>query len=132
MAEDESEAEMGMEKKRVAKKKKRGPVWELRLYIANATARSTLATENLQSLCEKYLHGLYRLTIIDLMKRPELARADEILATPTLVRVRPEPQRTVIGSLSDPQNVLKALEMGVPPEKLVSLVSHVGSPIASA
>lgn len=122
---------MGMEKKRVAEKKI-GPVWELGLYIADATARSVLATENLQSLCEKYLHGQYRLTIIDLMKRPELARADEILATPTLVRVRPEPQRTVFGSLSDSQNVLKGLQIGVQPEKLVSPVSHVGSAIASA
>ena len=108
--------------KRVAKKK--SPAWELRLYIADTTPRSLLALGNLQSLCEQYLRGQYRLTIIDLVKEPGMARQDEILATPTLVRVLPEPQKTVIGSLSDTERVLRALELGDEPEKLVRLFSR--------
>lgn len=117
-------------KKRVTKKK--APVWELRLYVADTTARSVLATENLQNFCEQYLQGQYRLTIIDLVKQPGMARQDEILATPTLVRVLPGPQKTVVGSLSDTERVLRALELTGQPEKLAALISRAGPQVGSA
>jgi circadian clock protein KaiB len=136
MAMHERKAAMKTGKRRVAKKKraakKKAPVWELRLYVADTTARSVLATENLQSLCEQYLSGQYRLTIIDLVKKPELAREHEIMATPTLVRVFPGPEKTVIGSLSDTARVLRALELGNQPEKLVSDLSRAGVQVGSA
>lgn len=82
---------------------------ELRLYVANTTARSVLARANLRSLCEQYVRGPYQLTIIDLAKEPEKAREDEVLAIPTLVRVFPGPPKSVVGCLSDSERVLKAL-----------------------
>lgn len=107
-------------------------MWEMRLYVADTTARSVLATENLQSLCEQYLSGQYRLTIIDLVKQPELAREHEIMATPTLVRLFPGPEKTVIGSLSDTARVLRALELGNHPDKLVSDLSRAGVQVGRA
>lgn len=106
--------------------------WDLRLYVAGTTARSTLATENLQKLCDHYLRGQYRLRVIDLMKSPKLARKHQILMTPSLVRVHPGPEKTLVGTLSDPQSLLKALEMGVRPETLISLLSRAGSRIGNA
>lgn len=94
--------------------KRKGPLWELRLYIADSSPRSLLATGNLRSLCEQYLQGQYRLTIIDIIKAPAVARRDEILATPTLVRMLPGPQKTVIGSLTDAASVVRALELDQP------------------
>ena len=85
--------------------------WELRLYVADTTPRSVLAQENLRSFCDKFLQGNYRITIIDIVREPEQARKNEILATPTLVRVLPQPQRVLIGSLSDAQRVIRALEL---------------------
>ena len=99
------------EKKKTAVSKKRSSVWQLHLYVAGSTARSVLASGNLQRLCDQYLKGHYRVTVIDIVKQPELARDSQILATPTLVRVVPGPQKTVIGCLSDTQRVLKALQM---------------------
>ncbi|MGZ4732445.1 MAG: circadian clock KaiB family protein [Terriglobales bacterium] len=94
---------------RVAKKagvaKKTGPVWELHLYVADHTPRSMLATENLQSSCQQYLAGRHRVTIIDIGKQPAVAREHEILAMPTLIRVLPGPEKTVVGSLSDTERV---------------------------
>jgi circadian clock protein KaiB len=92
----------------------------------------SVATENLQSLCEQYLSGQYRLTIIDLLKEPELAREHEIMATPPLVRVFPGPQKTVIGSLSDTARMLRALKLGDHPEHLASDLSHAGIQVGSA
>ncbi len=117
------------QKSKVAKKKK-AAVWELRLYVADTTARSMLATGNLQRLCQRYLQGRYRVSVIDILKQPELARAHEILATPTLVRVLPGPKKTVIGCLSDTERVLKALQMGDEQEQLVPLLA--GIPIGHA
>jgi circadian clock protein KaiB len=123
-------------KQRVARKKrgaqKGSHVWELRLYVADTTAWSVLATANLQSLCEQYLRGEYRLTVIDLVKKPDLAREHEIMATPTLVRVSPGPEKTIIGTLSDTARVLQALELGNQPEDLVSGFSRVGVHVGSA
>ncbi len=104
--------------------KKPNSLWELRLYVADTTPRSVLAQGNLQSLCEQYLRGQYRLTIIDLVKEPGMARQDEILATPTLVRVLPEPQETFIGNLSVTRRGLRALEAEGEAEKLAALFSR--------
>jgi circadian clock protein KaiB len=121
---------MKTRRKRAGKRKR--PVWELRLYVADTTPRSVLATGNLQSFCEQYLHGQYRLTIIDLVKQPEFARRDEILATPTLVRVLPGPRKTLLGTLSDPQRVLQALELEIQPEDLTPWLSGAGIPVGRA
>lgn len=97
----------------------------MHLYIADTTARSILASGNLQRLCDQYLKGHYRVTVIDIVKEPELAREHEILATPTLVRVVPGPPKTVIGCLSDTERVLKALQMDNQPGQLTPLITTV-------
>lgn len=123
-------------KKRVPTKKRtanqRVVVLELRLYIADTSARSVLAKANLHSLCQKYLRGRCRVTVIDLVKEPDLARRDEILAIPTLVRVFPGPSRMVIGCLSDKDRVLKALELDRLPDEVESLPALGISPMGSA
>jgi circadian clock protein KaiB len=117
---------MKVKEKRVAKRRrsaeKKAPTWELHLYVADTTARSILATGNLQRLCEQYLKGNYRVTVIDIVKAPESAREHQILATPTLVRVLPGPEKTVIGCLSDTERVLQALQIANP-EQLISQVA---------
>jgi circadian clock protein KaiB len=107
-------------------------VLELRLYIADTSAKSVLAKANLKSLCQKYLRGRCRVTVIDLVKEPDLARRDEILAIPTLVRVFPGPSRMVIGCLSDKDRVLKALQLDRLPDEVESLPALGISPIGSA
>ena len=109
-------------KKKISAGKKRAPVWQLHLYVADTTPRSILASGNLQRLCDQYLAGHYRVTVIDIVKEPELAREHEIVATPTLVRVVPGPPKTVIGCLSDTERVLKALQMDSQPEQLTPLI----------
>lgn len=103
---------------------KKVPDWELQLYVADTTPRSVLATENLQSFCDQYLPGRCRITIIDIVNEPALAREREILATPTLIRVLPGPEKTVVGSLSDTGRVLRAFDLGDQPEKMASLLSR--------
>ena len=88
----------------------------LRLYVANSNPRSQLARANLSTFCERYLERGYRVQIIDIVRDPESAFQNDILATPTLVRVQPCPQKTVIGALSDPSLVLRALDL---PEQAV-------------
>ncbi len=83
----------------------------LRLYVANSNPRSQLARTNLQTLCDCYLERGYRVQIIDILRDPDAAFRDDILATPTLVRASPTPQKTLIGSLSDPASVLRALDL---------------------
>lgn len=110
-------------KKKAPLRKKRATVWQLHLYVADTTARSILASGNLQRLCDQYLKGHHRVTIIDIVKEPELAREQEILATPTLVRVAPGPRKTVIGCLSDTERVLKALQMDGASSQLTPLIA---------
>ena len=117
-------------KKRAAKR--RGPVWKLYLYIANTTPRSVLAMENVKSLCEQYLRGHYRLKIIDIFIDQTSARQEDILATPTLVRSSPEPRKILVGSLSETERVLRALELSDEPEKVRSLLSRSTSKVGSA
>jgi circadian clock protein KaiB len=87
------------------------PEWQLRLYVAGTTARSVAALENLRRLCETHLAGRYSIEVIDLLVNPKLAKGDQILAVPTLVRKVPEPKRKIIGDLSDEERVLVGLDV---------------------
>lgn len=80
--------------------------FDLRLYVAGQTARSLAALANLQKICDEHLEGRYRIEVIDLLERPQLARGDQILALPTLVRKLPPPIRKLVGDLSDTERVL--------------------------
>ena len=88
-----------------------GDFWELRLYVAGQTARAMTAFANLKKLCEEHLQGKYRIEVIDLLKNPQLAKGDQILAVPTLVRKLPEPVRKIIGDLSNTERVLVGLDL---------------------
>jgi len=85
--------------------------WNLRLYVAGQTPRSITAFQNLQNICEQYLKGKYHIEVIDLMENPTLARGDQILAIPTLVRKLPQPIRKIIGDLSNTERVLVGLDI---------------------
>jgi circadian clock protein KaiB len=85
--------------------------WNLRLYVAGQTPRSLSAFKNLKEICEEYLKGKYHIEVIDLMENPTLARGDQILAIPTLVRKLPQPIRKIIGDLSDAERVLVGLDI---------------------
>jgi circadian clock protein KaiB len=87
--------------------------WHLRLYTAGQSPKSLIALANLTTLCEEHLAGQYEIEIVDLVERPELARSDDILAIPTLVRRLPPPLRKVIGDLSNTQRVLVGLRLDV-------------------
>jgi circadian clock protein KaiB len=83
-----------------------GDFWDLRLYVAGQTPKSVAALANLKKFCEENLAGKYRIEVIDLVQNPKLARTDQILAIPTLVRRLPAPMRKIIGDLSDRERVL--------------------------
>ncbi len=85
--------------------------YELRLYVAGQTPRAAAAFANLERICEEHLKGKYRIEVIDLLKDPKLAKGDQILAVPTLVRKLPEPVRKIIGDLSDTERVLVGLDL---------------------
>ncbi len=85
--------------------------WELRLYVAGNTPKSLAAFDNLKKICEEHLKGQYRIEIIDLLKNPQLARGDQIIAIPTLVRKLPEPLKKIIGDLSNTLRVLVGLDL---------------------
>jgi len=87
------------------------PRWHLRLYVVDQTPKSIMALTNLKRICENHLKGRYHITVIDLLKQPRLAKGDQILAVPTVVRLLPTPVRTVIGSLSDIERVLIGLDL---------------------
>lgn len=89
-----------------------GKVWTLRLYIAGDSPKSRAALQNLKRLCERHLAGRYVIEVIDLVKSPELAKAHQIVAIPTLVRQLPEPIKRVIGDLSDESKALLNLDVG--------------------
>jgi len=86
-------------------------IWELRLYIAGYSPKSVEAYTNLKKICEEHLAGKYKIEIIDLLKTSELARGDQILAVPTLVRKLPEPVKKIIGDLSNTKRVLIGLNI---------------------
>ena len=83
----------------------------LRLYIAGQTPKCVRAFTNLKQICEEYLADRYRIEIIDLLQNPQLARGDQILAVPTLVRQLPEPVKKIIGDLSNTERVLVGLDL---------------------
>lgn len=85
--------------------------WQLRLYIAGQTPKSVAALDNLQQICETHLAGRYTIEVIDLVRQPQLAVGDQILALPTLVRKLPEPVKKIIGDLSDHERVLVGLDL---------------------
>ena len=85
--------------------------WNLRLYVAGQTPRSITAFKNLKEICEEYLKGKYHIEVVDLMENPTLARGDQILAVPTLVRKLPQPIRKIIGDLSNTERVLVGLDI---------------------
>ncbi len=85
--------------------------WNLRLYVAGQTPRAIAALENLKRICEEHLAGKYTIEVIDLLQNPQLARGDQILALPTLVRKLPEPVRKIIGDLSNEERVLVGLDL---------------------
>jgi len=86
-------------------------LWELRLYVAGQTTRCITAFANLKQLCEEHLAGKYRIEVIDLLENPQLARGDEIIAIPTLVRKLPKPVRKIIGDLSNRERTLVGLQL---------------------
>ena len=85
--------------------------WELRLYTAGQTPKSLAAIKNLKKVCEEHFAGRYEIEIIDLLKNPRLAKDDQIVAIPTLVRKLPEPVRKIIGDLSDTERTLIGLQL---------------------
>jgi circadian clock protein KaiB len=85
--------------------------WELRLYVAGQTSRSVSALENLKKICEEHLAGEYSIEVIDVVKNPQLARGDQIIAVPTLVRKLPQPVRKILGDLSQTEKVLIGLDL---------------------
>ena len=89
------------------------PEFVFQLFITGATPNSTRAVRNFKEICEHHLTGRYALSIVDIYQQPELAREQQIIAAPTLVRVQPLPRRQIIGDLSAQDKVLDAL--GLPP-----------------
>jgi circadian clock protein KaiB len=85
--------------------------WRLRLYVAGESAASIVAFANLKELCETHLKDRYEIEVVDLIEHPRLARGDEIIAIPTLVRQLPHPIRKIIGDLSDTDRVLVGLQL---------------------
>ena len=85
--------------------------WILRLYVAGQSARSAAELRNLETICEEHLAGRYRIEVIDLLKHPQLARGDQIVAVPTLVRHLPPPMKKIIGDLSNEESVLVGLDL---------------------
>jgi circadian clock protein KaiB len=85
--------------------------WRLRLYVAGNTPNSIAAFANLKQICDVHLGGEYEIEVIDLLKRPQLAKGDQIVAVPTLVRELPQPVKKIIGDLSNRERVLVGLEL---------------------
>ena len=85
--------------------------WELRLYVAGQSAKSITAFANLKRICEEHLRGRYSIEVIDLIEQPQLARGEQIVAIPTLVRKLPEPIRKIVGDLSDTERTLVGLQL---------------------
>jgi circadian clock protein KaiB len=98
-------------RKKPAKKLAKADIWDLRLYIAGQTPNSIAAIANLRRICEERLQGRYRIEIIDLLEKPQLAKGDPIIAIPTLVRKLPAPMKKIIGNLSLAERALVGLDL---------------------
>ena len=96
---------------RPASRRRNRALWELRLYVAGMTPTSIRAFENLKKICEEHLQGIYSIQVVDLLERPMLARGDQIIAVPTLVRRLPTPVKKIIGDLSNTERVLVGLDL---------------------
>ena len=94
-----------------AAKSTRGNFWELRLYVAGQTPNSIAAIANLKKICEDQLKGKYRIEVIDLLKNQQLAKGDQIVAIPTLVRRLPPPVKKIVGNLSKTERTLVGLDI---------------------
>jgi circadian clock protein KaiB len=86
-------------------------IWNLRLYVAGQTPKSITALANLKKICEEHLAGKYNIEVIDLLEKPQLAKGDQIIAVPTLVRKLPEPIKKIIGDLANTERVLVGLDI---------------------
>ena len=86
-------------------------LWQLRLYVVDSSFKSETAFANLKKFCETHLKGIYRITVIDLLRQPQLAKGDQIMAIPTVVRLLPKPVRIIIGNLSDVEHLLVGLDL---------------------
>ena len=91
--------------------KSKPETWQLRLYVAGQTPKSLTAFANLKKICDEHLKGKYTIEVIDLLENPKLAKGDQILAIPTLVRQLPSPMRKIIGDLSNMERVLVGLDL---------------------
>jgi circadian clock protein KaiB len=96
---------------RKSKKVPAEDVWQLRLYVAGQTPKSLEAFANLKKICQEHLEGKYQIEVVDLLLNPQLAKGDQILALPTLVRKLPEPMKKIIGDLSNTERVLVGLDI---------------------
>ncbi len=85
----------------------------LRLFVSGMTPRSTRAVQNVRAICETHLQGRYDLEVIDIYQQPTLARGEQIIAAPTLVKKSPAPLRYIIGDLSSTERVLRGLDLGL-------------------
>jgi len=106
-----SDMNKNIPQKRRTTKRARSNFWELRLYIAGQTPNSIAAIANLKKICEDQLKGKYRIEVIDLLKKPQLARGDQIVAIPTLVRRLPPPVKKIVGNLSRTERALVGLDI---------------------
>ena len=100
-----------IEHKRGGRASRKRALWELRLYVTGPTPNCLRAFSNLKKICETHLEGQYRIEVIDLLRKPQLARGDQIFAIPTLVRKLPVPVRKIIGNLSNTERVLVGLDL---------------------
>jgi circadian clock protein KaiB len=100
-----------MRERRTAVEKGTESYYRLRLYVAGQTPKSLQAFANLKKICEEHLQGRYEIEVIDLLENPQLAKGDQILAIPTLVRKLPPPLRKIIGDLSNTERVLVGLDL---------------------
>jgi circadian clock protein KaiB len=98
-------------RKRRPAKSSRSDFWRLRLYVAGQTPNSIVAIANLKKICEDQLQGRYRIEVIDLLEKPQLAKGDQIIAIPTLVRKLPPPVKKIIGNLSKTESVVVGLDL---------------------
>jgi circadian clock protein KaiB len=108
---------MKVRKRRPRQKAKRAErltgIFDFRLYVAGKTAKSTAAFTNLTRICQQELENKCRITVIDILSNPQLAKAGQIVAIPTLVKTFPPPMRRVIGDLSSTERVLRGLDIGL-------------------
>jgi circadian clock protein KaiB len=104
-------AEKATKRKTAAKKVTVHAEWELRLYVAGLTPNSVAAFQNLRRICETHLKGKYRIEVIDLVENPKLAKGDQIIAVPSVVRKLPAPMKKLLGNLSNEERVLVGLDL---------------------